>query len=149
MLYRAIAGGKPGVISTICLHTFADPRLDGGAINEVGREAARIGARRYVESLELRGERWLLYPSFPIDVALIRGTSVDARGNLATENEAFHHELLAIAQAARNSGGIVIAQARRIVERHENLHAAKVPGTAASTSPSSASPSAMCAVTST
>jgi chromate transport protein ChrA len=99
-LYRAIAGGKPGVITKIGLHTFVDPRLDGGAINEVGREAARIGARRYVESLELRGERWLLYPSFPIDVALIRGTSVDARGNLATENEAFHHELLAIAQAA-------------------------------------------------
>jgi acyl CoA:acetate/3-ketoacid CoA transferase len=115
-LYRAIAGGKPGVITKIGLHTFVDPRLDGGAINEVGREAARIGARRYVESLELRGERWLLYPSFPIDVALIRGTSVDARGNLATEHEAFHHELLAIAQAARNSGGIVIAQVERIVK---------------------------------
>jgi propionate CoA-transferase len=127
-LYRAIAGGKPGVITKIGLNTFVDPRLDGGAINGVGRDAVHRGVRRFVEPLELRGERWLLYPSFPIDVALIRGTSVDARGNLATEKEAFHHELLAIAQAARNSGGIVIAQARRIVQRHENLHAVKVPG---------------------
>jgi propionate CoA-transferase len=127
-LYRAIAGGKPGVITKIGLNTFVDPRLDGGAINAVALDAVARGARRFVEPLELRGERWLLYPSFPIDVALIRGTSVDAHGNLATEKEAFHHELLAIAQAARNSGGIVIAQARRIVQRHENLHAVKVPG---------------------
>ena len=127
-LYRAIAGGKPGVITKIGLHTFVDPKLDGAAINGIGRDAVMRGARRYVESVHLRGERWLLYPSFPIDVALIRGTSVDARGNLATEKEAFHHELLAIAQAARNSGGIVIAQARRIVQRHDNLHAVKVPG---------------------
>jgi propionate CoA-transferase len=127
-LYRAIAGDKPGVITRIGLNTFVDPRHDGGAINDLARNAVRSGLRRYVEPLELRGERWLLYPSFPVDVALIRGTSVDARGNLATEHEAFHHELLAIAQAARNSGGIVIAQARRIVQRHENLHAIKVPG---------------------
>lgn len=127
-LYRAIAGGKPGVITKIGLHTFVDPRRDGGALNELAKRAVAEGVRRCVERIELNGEEWLLYPSFPIDVALIRGTSVDARGNLATEGEAFHHELLAIAQAARNSGGIVIAQARRIVERHENLHAIKVPG---------------------
>ncbi len=127
-LYRAIAGGKPGVITKIGLHTFVDPRHDGGALNALARRGVAEGVRRYVERVELNGEEWLLYPSFPIDVALIRGTSVDARGNLATEREAFHHELLAIAQAARNSGGIVIAQARRIVERHENLHAVRVPG---------------------
>ena len=127
-LYRAIAGDKPGVITRIGLNTFVDPRLDGGAINAVARQAVAAGTRRYVESLTLRGEPWLFYPSFPIDVAFIRGTSVDPHGNLATEREAFHHELLAIAQAARNSGGIVIAQARRIVPHHENLHAIKVPG---------------------
>jgi propionate CoA-transferase len=127
-LYRAIAGGKPGVITRIGTNTFVDPRLDGGAVNETARDAVATGARRYVDELEIAGERWLLYPSFPVHCALIRGTTVDARGNLATENEAFHHELLAIAQAARNSGGIVIAQARRRVDHHENLHAVKVPG---------------------
>ena len=127
-LYRAIAGDKPGVVTRIGLHTFVDPLLDGGAINGVARDAVARGARRFVERLTLRGVPWLLYPSFPIDVALIRGTSVDSRGNLSTEHEAFHHELLAIAQAARNSGGIVIAQARRIVDHHEHLHTVKVPG---------------------
>lgn len=127
-LYRAIAGGKPGVITKIGTNTFVDPRLDAAAINATARDAVARGVRRYVEAVTLRGGRWLLYPSFPIDVALIRGTSVDARGNLSTEHEAFHHELLAIAQAARNSGGIVIAQARRVVDRHEDLHAVKVPG---------------------
>lgn len=127
-LYRAIAGGKPGVITRIGLRTFVDPELDGGAVNRSAREAVAQGRLRFVESLPVRGERWLLYPSFPVHCALIRGTSVDARGNLSTENEAFHHELLAIAQAARNSGGIVIAQAKRLVDHHADLHAVKVPG---------------------
>jgi propionate CoA-transferase len=127
-LYRAIAGGKPGVMTRIGLNTFVDPALDGGAINGLARAAVKGGLRRFVEPVTWRGERWLMYPSFPIDVALIRGTSVDARGNLSAEGEAFHHELLAMAQAARNSGGIVIAQARRIVDHHADLHTVRVPG---------------------
>ena len=127
-LYRSIAGGKPGVITRIGLNTFVDPRLDAGALNRTAREAVRDGRRGYVESLSLRGERWLFYPSFPVHCALIRGTTVDARGNLSTEQEAFHHELLAIAQAARNSGGIVIAQARHVVDHHDDLNAIRVPG---------------------
>jgi propionate CoA-transferase len=127
-LYRAIAGGKPGVVTRIGLSTFVDPRLDGGAVNRSARDAVAQGRLRYVEDLVLHGERWLLYPSFPVHCALIRGTSVDPRGNLSTENEAFHHELLAIAQAARNSGGIVIAQAKRLIDHHQDLHAVKVPG---------------------
>jgi propionate CoA-transferase len=127
-LYRAIAGGKPGVVTKIGTNTFVDPRLDGGAVNRTALDAVAAGTLRYVDDLQIRGERWLLYPSFPVHCALIRGTTVDTRGNLGTEHEAFHHELLAIAQAARNSGGIVIAQARRLVDHHENLHAVKVPG---------------------
>jgi propionate CoA-transferase len=127
-LYRAIAGGKPGVITRIGLNTFVDPKLDGGAVNRTAVDAVAQGRLRFVEELVLRGDRWLLYPSFPVHCALIRGTSVDSRGNLGTEREAFHHELLAIAQAARNSGGIVIAQAKRLVDHHDNLHAVKVPG---------------------
>ncbi|WP_204304195.1 malonate decarboxylase subunit alpha, partial [Stenotrophomonas maltophilia] len=55
-------------------------------------------------------------------------TAADPRGNISTHEEAFHHELLAMAQAARNSGGIVIAQVRRLVDRHDNLQAIHVPG---------------------
>ncbi|HBO80298.1 MAG TPA: acyl CoA:acetate/3-ketoacid CoA transferase, partial [Cupriavidus sp.] len=40
----------------------------------------------------------------------------------------FHHELLAMAQAAHNSGGIVIAQVESVVDYHETLQAIHVPG---------------------
>lgn len=137
-LYRAIAGGKPGVLTKIGLQTFVDPRTErdarfqGGAINDravdADRAARKAGGPVWVEAVEFRGEDYLFYPSFPIHCALIRATSADANGNLSTHEEAFHHELLSIAQAARNSGGIVIAQVQRLVDRHENLQAVHVPG---------------------
>jgi propionate CoA-transferase len=137
-LYRAIAGGKPGVLTKIGLNTFVDPRTEldarfhGGAINAraiaATRAAAAADAPRWVEAVRFRGEDYLFYPSFPINCALIRATASDANGNLSTHEEAFHHELLSIAQAARNSGGIVIAQVRRMVDHHDNLQAIHVPG---------------------
>ncbi|MBC7514231.1 MAG: malonate decarboxylase subunit alpha [Herminiimonas sp.] len=137
-LYRAIAGGKPGVLTKIGLHTFIDPRTEidaryqGGAVNgraiAAARKAAETGARRWVEVERFRGEDYLFYPAFKIDCALIRATAADPHGNLSTHEEAFHHELLAIAQAARNSGGIVIAQVQRLVDHHDNLQAIHVPG---------------------
>lgn len=137
-LYRAIAGGKPGVLTKIGLHTFVDPRIDidpryhGGAINPRAVDARRMalenGTRCWVEAAHFRGEDYLFYPRFPIHCALIRATAADANGNLSTQDEAFHHELLSIAQAAHNSGGIVIAQVRRMVDHHDNLQAIHVPG---------------------
>ncbi|MBY4896453.1 acyl CoA:acetate/3-ketoacid CoA transferase [Cupriavidus sp. AU9028] len=133
-LYRAIAGGKPGVMTKIGLHTFVDPRTamdaryHGGAINRRAREAIAGGHANWVEAVDFRGDEYLFYPSFPIHCALIRCTAADPRGNLSTHREAFHHELLAMAQAAHNSGGIVIAQVEQLVDRHENLQAIHVPG---------------------
>lgn len=111
-LYRAIAGRKPGVVTRIGLHTFVDPRHDGARLT---RRTAQSAIEPRVELLTLGGEEQLFYPSLPIDVALIRATTADALGNLAGDEEPFHHDLLAIAQAAHNSGGIVIAQVKRIV----------------------------------
>ena len=137
-LYRAIAGGKPGVLTKIGLNTFVDPRTDhdarfhGGAVNrlaQVATDKARSeGQRCWVEAVEFRGETLLFYPTFPVHCALIRATAADAHGNLSTHGEAFHHELLAIAQAAHNSGGIVIAQVQELVTHHDNLQAVHVPG---------------------
>ncbi|MDO5625114.1 MAG: malonate decarboxylase subunit alpha [Pseudomonadota bacterium] len=133
-LYRAIAGGKPGVLSKIGLHTFVDPRtgLDaryvGGAVNQRALDARRAGSARWVEHERFRGDDYLFYPAFPIHCALIRATAADARGNLSAHGEAFHHELLAIAQAAHNSGGIVIAQVREVVGHHQRLADIRVPG---------------------
>ena len=111
-LYRAIAGGKPGVVTRIGLHTFVDPRHDGGRLTP---RTARSAIEPRVQLVTLGGEEQLFYPTLAIDVALIRATTADENGNLACEHEPFHHDLLAIAQAARNSGGRVIAQVKRIV----------------------------------
>jgi propionate CoA-transferase len=107
-LYRAIAGGKVGVITPIGLHTFVDPRRGGAALTP-------RSANDVVQLVQVAGREQLLYPSFPVHVALIRATTADENGNLTTEHEPFHQDLLAIAQAAHNSQGVVIAQVKRIV----------------------------------
>lgn len=107
-LYREIAAGRAGVISKVGLGTFVDPRLEGGRINAVSRD-------ELVSVLRLDGHEYLHYKAFPIDVALIRATSADERGNLTMEREALTLDSFAMACAARNSGGIVIAQVERVV----------------------------------
>ncbi len=112
-LYRAIAAGRPGNLSRIGLGTFVDPRLEGGKVNQPARERGPD----YVELLTLHGEEHLLYRAFPINVGLIRVTTVDEDGNGSQEEEAVTLDALAIAQAAHNAGGIVICQAKRLVAR--------------------------------
>lgn len=106
-LLRCIAGGGPGIISRVGLGTFVDPRIDGGRLNAAAREPL-------VELMELSGKEYLFYPSFKVDVAVIRGTTADELGNVTMEGEGLFAETLSAAQAAKNSGGIVIAQVREI-----------------------------------
>ncbi len=121
-LFREIAAKRPGLFTKVGLGTFVDPRLEGGKMNPM--TTAPIN-----KVVEFEGEEWLFYPTFPINVALIRGTTVDEHGNLTMEKEGPLVEALPIAQAAKNSGGIVIVQAEYLAKAG-TLHpkAVRVPG---------------------
>jgi propionate CoA-transferase len=117
-LLRNTGAGQPGLITAVGLNTFADPRFGGGKLNRTTKD-------EIVEVRQLDGKEWLYYPRLKVDVAVIRGTSADAAGNISLEGEPSSQGILALAMAAKNNGGIVIAQVRRTTERG-SVHAKQV-----------------------
>jgi len=109
-LFRDLAGGKPGTFSKVGLHTFVDPRYGGGRINATT-------TKDIIELVEVHGEEWLFYHVGRVNVAFIRGSTADTFGNITMEREPLTLSNLAMAMAAKNSNGIVIAQVERIAER--------------------------------
>jgi propionate CoA-transferase len=121
-LFRDIAAHRPGQLTRVGLDTFVDPLHGGGKINAITTEDL-------VTRMRIGDEDFLFYKSFPVTVAIVRGTTADTDGNVTMEREALTQEALAVAMAAHNSGGLVIVQVERVAARG-SLHArqVKIPG---------------------
>ena len=117
-LYRASAGKEVGIITHVGLGTCVDPRLDGGCTNALAKKLDPI-----VEVINIAGKENLFYHTFPINVALIKASYSDSKGNISFEEEGVLGEQYNMALAASNNGGIVIVEVKGI---KENLKAKDV-----------------------
>jgi propionate CoA-transferase len=81
--------------------------MEGGKLNSAAKEDIN-------EIMTIGGEEYIFYKSFPIHIAIIRGTTADENGNLTIEQEALKLEILETAMAAKDAGGKVIAQVLRV-----------------------------------
>jgi propionate CoA-transferase len=109
-MFRDIAARKPRTITKVGLHTFVDPRLEGGMVNAITTEPL-------VEVVIYDDEEYLAYKTFPLNFAILRGTNADEDGNITMEKEALTLEARAQAMAVKSSGGVVMVQVERIVQR--------------------------------
>lgn len=122
-MHREAAAKRPGVLTKVGLDTFVDPSRQGCAMND------KAAAEPVVKKIEFEGEEWLYFPAILPQVAIIRATTADERGNLTYEHEGAYLGGLDQALAARNNGGIVIAQVKRITKAGSlRPHDVRVPG---------------------
>ncbi len=122
-MHREAAAKRPGVLTKTGWDTVVDPAHRGGKMNSITTEDI-------VKRVEFDGEEWLFFKSIPVDVAIIRATTADGNGNLSMEHEGAYLGVLDQALAARNNGGIVIAQVKRIAANGSlPPQSIRVPGT--------------------
>ena len=122
-MHRDVAARRPGVMTKVGLDTFVDPIREGCAMN------ARGAAAPIVQRADFGGETWLHFPNIVPNVAIIRATTADERGNLTYEHEGAYLGALDQAIAVRNHGGLVIAQVKRMTAAGSlRPHDVHVPG---------------------
>ncbi|MDA2931430.1 acyl CoA:acetate/3-ketoacid CoA transferase [Acidobacteria bacterium AH-259-O06] len=105
-MHREAAARRPGILTKVGMDTFVDPRILGGRMNDCTTE-------NIVRRVEFDGDEWLYFPTIPVNVAIIRGTTADDFGNISMEHEGTYLGAYDQALAAHNNGGIVIAQVER------------------------------------
>lgn len=122
-ILREGAALRPGVLTKVGMETFVDPEQEGCAMNEAAKEDPIVFRQNFA------GEDWLYFPSIRPDVAIIRASTADERGNLTFEHEGAYLGAMELALAGHNSGGIVVAQVKRIAKSGTlKPHDVRVPG---------------------
>lgn len=122
-MLREAAAKRPGVLTKVGMETFVDPEIEGCAMNEAAR------AEPIVKRMQFEGEEWLYFKALAPNVAIIRATTADEKGNLSFEHEGAYLGAMEMALAARNNGGVVIAQAKRVAAAGSiRPHDVHVPG---------------------
>jgi propionate CoA-transferase len=122
-MMREAASKRPGVITKVGLETFVDPAQEGCAMN------ARAAAKPIVKRIDFEGEDWLYFPVINPHVSIIRGSTCDRNGNMTFGQEGAYLGAMELALAAHNTGGIVIAQVRKVVANDTiPPHQVRVPG---------------------
>lgn len=119
---RAQAGGIPGALSKVGLDIFVDPRLEGPGINNISKDDSLV---KYVV---LDGEEFLYYKLPKINVAIIKGTAADRKGNISFEDMYTAGDALSICQAVKANNGRVIVQVDRLVAKPSRPHNTIIPG---------------------
>ena len=119
---RAQAGGIPGALSKVGLDIFVDPRLEGPGINKISTDDS------YVKIVDVDGEEFLYYKLPKINVAIIKGTAADRRGNISFDDMYMSGDALSICQAAKANGGKVIVQVDKLVRKPSRPRNAIIPG---------------------
>ncbi len=120
---REVARRSPGYLTKVGLGTYIDPRHGGGRFTSQATD-------ELVEVVDFRGEEYLFYPTWPLDVGIIRASSADEAGNLSFEDQPLVSSAIALALAVKASGGTVIAQVGKVVPRGSRpAHAVRIPST--------------------
>ncbi len=107
-MHREAAAKRPGVLTKVGMDTYVDASREGCAMN------AKAAAAPIVSREKFAGDEWLFFPTITPQVAIIRATTADERGNLSYEHEGGILGPLDQALAVRNNGGLVIAQVKRL-----------------------------------
>lgn len=119
---RAQADGLPGALSKVGLDIFVDPRKEGPGINRISIDDS------LVKHVEVDGEEFLYYNLPKINIALIKGTAADRKGNITFDDMFMSGDALSICQAVKANRGKVIVQVDRLVDTPSRPRNAIIPG---------------------
>ena len=119
---RAQAGGIPGALSKVGLDIFVDPRMEGPGINNLSKDDT------LVKLVEVDGDEFLYYRLPKLNIALIKGTAADRKGNISFDDMYMSGDALSICQAVKANGGKVIVQVDKLVRKPSRPRNAIIPG---------------------